>query len=250
MKKKVTQKLRKNINSKKTGKNKLTGKRPSKSSPSALSNARRKKSPKSVKRKEGVSARRKKGNSSKAAKIPQKTGRVKGRTGRSDLKAAVNPRTQPSYGQGAEEAVIKDSKEFPVARRVKTPFKEKELEKYRQLLIKRKLDIIGDIKAIEESNLSKSQKESSGDLSGYSLHMADMASDNYDREFYLGLADDERERLRKIDEALQRIKEKTYGICLESGKPINKKRLDVVPWAEYSIEIQTQHERQQKLLRY
>ena len=126
---------------------------------------------------------------------------------------------------------------------------KKDLKYFEKLLIDRKLSLIGDIKSISSNNLNTSRKDASGDLSSYSLHMADAATDNYDREFYLGLADEERELLRKIDEALMRIKNKTYGYCLESGAPINRKRLEVVPWAEYCIEIQTEHEKKERLMR-
>jgi len=45
-----------------------------------------------------------------------------------------------------------------------------------------------------------------------------------------------RDTLREIDEAMERIKDGTYGICLGTGKPINKRRLMAIPWAKYSIE--------------
>lgn len=86
-------------------------------------------------------------------------------------------------------------------------------------------------------------KESSGDLSGYSLHMADQATDNYDREFALNLADNGQEVLYKIDEALKRIEDKSFGICLECSKPINKARLKVVPFAEYCVPCQSTSEK-------
>lgn len=96
---------------------------------------------------------------------------------------------------------------------------------------------------VKGDTLNKSSKDSSGDLSGYSLHMADQATDNYDREFALNLAGNEQEFLYKIDEALKRIDEKTYGICTECSKPISKTRLKVVPFAELCITCQETQEK-------
>lgn len=96
---------------------------------------------------------------------------------------------------------------------------------------------------VKGDTLNRSSKDSSGDLSGYSLHMADQATDNYDREFALNLAGNEQEILYKIDEALKRIEDKSYGICTECSKPISKMRLKAVPFAELCIECQAAQEK-------
>jgi RNA polymerase-binding protein DksA len=72
--------------------------------------------------------------------------------------------------------------------------------------------------------------------------MADMASDNYEREFSLGRASDEQGVLYRIDEALKRIEEGTYGGCLQCGKLIPKKRLAAVPYAELCLECQKKND--------
>jgi RNA polymerase-binding protein DksA len=68
------------------------------------------------------------------------------------------------------------------------------------------------------------------------IHMADLGTDNYEQEFALGLMNSERRLLTEIDEALQRIEAGTYGICLGTGKPIPKARLEAQPWARYCVE--------------
>lgn len=123
---------------------------------------------------------------------------------------------------------------------------KKELEKFKKLLLKEREDILGGVDRIAEDNLKKSQRDASGDLSGYTFHMADMATDNYDREFSLGIADSERETLLKIDEALKRIEENTYGKCLSCGKKISKKRLAAVSHAEYCKVCQEKEESQKR----
>jgi RNA polymerase-binding protein DksA len=121
---------------------------------------------------------------------------------------------------------------------------KKDLEKYTKLLLEERKGILGGVDRISEENLKKSQRDASGDLSGYSFHMADMATDNYDREFSLGIADGERQTLSKIDDALKRIKENSYGKCQSCGKVIAKKRLNAVPHAENCKVCQEKEEAQ------
>lgn len=116
------------------------------------------------------------------------------------------------------------------------------LKKYKALLLKERETIGGGISHITEESLKTSQRDASGDLSGYSYHMADMASDNYEREFSLGRASDEQDLLYAIDEALKRIDDGTYGSCPQCGKQIPKKRLDALPHTEMCISCQTKDE--------
>ena len=79
---------------------------------------------------------------------------------------------------------------------------EKELEKYRQKLLKLKEEVTEDMKHVSEDALMKSQKDMSGDISGYGVHMADVASGSFERDFSLGRVSEDREVLIEIDEAL------------------------------------------------
>jgi RNA polymerase-binding transcription factor DksA len=90
----------------------------------------------------------------------------------------------------------------------------------------------------------KSQKDISGDISGYTLHIADVATDNYDRDFNLGLVSDERVILFEIEEALKRIEDKTYGICKLCEKPITKIRLSAIPYVKYCKKCQEKQEKE------
>ncbi len=123
---------------------------------------------------------------------------------------------------------------------------KRELERFKKLLLKERIEILGGVDKIKGEALKQSQREASGDLSGYSLHMADMATDNYDREFSLSIADAERETLMKIDDALSRIKDKSYGKCMACGKAISKKRLSAVCHAENCKKCQEKEESQKK----
>ena len=113
-----------------------------------------------------------------------------------------------------------------------------EVKKYKALLLKERERINGQLSHITEDTLKKSQRDAAGDLSGYSYHMADMASDDYEREFSLGRATEEQKALFSIDEALKRMEDGTYGNCLQCSKPILKKRLKAIPNTELCIECQ------------
>lgn len=117
-----------------------------------------------------------------------------------------------------------------------------ELQKYKDLLLKKKESLSKDIKQISKDALNKSQRDATGELSGYTFHMADVATDNYDREFNLGLATQEQKMLWEINEALGRIKDKSYGGCLGCNKPIPKKRLQAMPETKFCIACQSSTE--------
>ena len=130
----------------------------------------------------------------------------------------------------------------------KQRFKAKDLKQYKEILLEIRAKAAGELRHLEEDNLNTNQKEASGDLSGYSLHMADQASDNYDRELYLGLASTEQNLLNEIDHALKKIDENdgSYGLCEKTLKPIAKKRLAVQPYARLCIEAKEEEEREQR----
>ena len=126
---------------------------------------------------------------------------------------------------------------------MKKKLTKKELTEFRKLILKRKEEIDDEIKHISDDTLKKSQKEASGDISGYTYHMADVATDNYDREFSLGLASNERRTLYELDDALKRIADETFGYCDECKGSISKIRLKAVPSARLCIKCQEKREK-------
>jgi|SRR5690606_9279790 len=79
--------------------------------------------------------------------------------------------------------------------------------------------------------------------------LADRASSETDRAIELRARDRQRKLIAKIDAALQRLEDGTYGYCEETGEPISLKRLDARPIATLSIEAQERHERREKIYR-
>ena len=119
-------------------------------------------------------------------------------------------------------------------REIKTKLTKKELDEYRALLLVKRRQLFGMLSGMEDEAL----RSSGGNLSNMPVHMADMGSDVYDQDFTLGMAETERAILAEIDAALQRIEDKTFGVCQMTGKPISKARLDAKPWAKYTIEAE------------
>lgn len=125
----------------------------------------------------------------------------------------------------------------------------KDLDTFRKLLLNLRDRIVDGISFLAGDNLNHSQREASGDLSNYGIHMADQGTDNFDREFALSLVSNEQEVLYEIDEALHRIESGTYGICEMTGQPIEIERLKVLPYARYCREAQEQIEKKRKRFR-
>ena len=89
-----------------------------------------------------------------------------------------------------------------------------------------------------EAETTESMEDATGDLAtrGVDNHLGDNASETYDRELEEGLDEGVRDTLRRIDAALQRIEDGTYGICEIGGEPIGEERLRAIPWTERCID--------------
>ena len=120
-----------------------------------------------------------------------------------------------------------------------------QLKHFRQLLITERVKFAEEIKSIAKEN-SKSPREASGDLTAYTVHMADMAADTYERELSMNIVSSEQEVLYQIDDALKRIDEGTFGICQQCNTPITMSRLKAVPYASLCIKCQRAKEQKNK----
>ncbi|HVZ15106.1 MAG TPA: RNA polymerase-binding protein DksA [Bauldia sp.] len=123
----------------------------------------------------------------------------------------------------------------------KEPFmNDRQREYFRAKLLAWKEDILKEAKETLEHLQSESQNHSD---------FADRASSETDRAIELRARDRQRKLISKIDAALQRIDDGTYGYCEETGEPISLKRLDARPIATLSIEAQERHERRERVYR-
>jgi DnaK suppressor protein len=151
------------------------------------------------------------------------------------FKKKDNIKKKPAPDKSSKKQVPK-KKIAPVYTKASEYLGSEEVEHYKQLLLEKMQQIVGDVNSIEDEALKKSRLDASGDLSSMPIHMADIGTDNYEQEFALNLLDGERKMLREIIEALQRIDDGIYGICEVTGRGISKARLEARPWARYCIE--------------
>ncbi|PYL68791.1 MAG: molecular chaperone DnaK [Verrucomicrobia bacterium] len=123
------------------------------------------------------------------------------------------------------------------------PFVRKQKEKLLQLR-----DAMVDSMAGVAQGTLRSRAEGS-EASAFGMHQADAGSDAYDRDFALSLLSQEQDALYEIDEALKRIELGTYGKCEMSGRSIPRARLEAIPFARFTVECQSQLEKQSKASR-
>ncbi len=147
-------------------------------------------------------------------------------------KSAVVPATKSAEAQAAKANESKQS-----------PF----LKKQKAKLLALRDGMLDSMAGVAKDNL-RSRAEGS-EASAFGMHQADAGSDAYDRDFALSLLSQEQDALYEIEEALKRIENGTYGVCEISGKPIPHPRLEAIPFARYTVECQSQIEKQKKAIR-
>lgn len=115
-----------------------------------------------------------------------------------------------------------------------SPYSDEELEYFRQIIIKKRDEAEQEMESLQNS--LRESMENSSDESAYSFHMADAGTDAQEREKTYMLFNRTKKFIRYLDDALQRIDNKTYGVCKVTGKKISKGRLEAVPHTQLSIE--------------
>ena len=129
--------------------------------------------------------------------------------------------------------------------------REKKLDPFvrqqKQKLLQLRDAVVDSMAGVAQGTL-RSRAEGS-EASAFGMHQADAGSDAYDRDFALSLLSQEQDALYEIDEALKRIEVGTYGKCEMSGKPIPRARLEAIPFARFTVECQSQLEKQSRATR-
>jgi len=133
---------------------------------------------------------------------------------------------------------VDEEQESKSRKKPKSPFNKRELDKYREILLNKRRELVGDVSTMEMGVLNLGNK--SGDPA---TDVAEQGSDAYDQSLSIGLAEVDRKLIREIDAAIQRIEDKVYGLCEMTGKPISATRLNELPWARLSIEAARELER-------
>jgi len=120
--------------------------------------------------------------------------------------------------------------------------KAEELAHFKKLLLSVRERLVGKVDSMQGEALKRSRQDASGDLSNVPIHMADVGTDNYERELMIELIESGEESVRNIDTALEKIEDGSFGICEICNKKINKERLKAVPHARLCIDCQREEE--------
>ncbi len=106
---------------------------------------------------------------------------------------------------------------------------KKDLEHFQQLIMKKKEEVKKNLDYLRSTVLDSTTREATGDHSAYSYHMADLGTDNMEREKAFLFAARDEKYLKQLEQALERIRRGTYGICRVCNNEIARARLEAVP---------------------
>ena len=149
------------------------------------------------------------------------------------------PREKPKAAPA--KAVAEES--APAASAPKVRMGKPELKFFEALLNDKKETLIQELGYLEDNTMRLSSKEGAGDLSSHAYHLADHATETQDREQAFHMASREGKYLFYIEEALDRVRNGSFGVCKKCGKLIPKARLEAVPTAKMCIDCKTKQER-------
>jgi len=120
--------------------------------------------------------------------------------------------------------------------------KKSEMNDYKEVLVALRARLRGDVTQLADEALKRNRQDASGDLSTMPIHMADIGSDTFEQDFTLTLMESEEKTLQKIEIALTRIADGTYGTCENCGAAIPKARLHALPYALRCVECASKEE--------
>jgi RNA polymerase-binding protein DksA len=117
-----------------------------------------------------------------------------------------------------------------------------DIDRFREALLEERGRVEAAIQNLHDENPG-TLAEDAGEETAYDNHLADTATETYDRELDYTLEENSEHVLAEIEAALKRVEEGTYGICANCGKPVAVDRLDALPWATLCIDCQRDRER-------
>ena len=149
------------------------------------------------------------------------------------------PAAKPSAKAAAKPAA-KPAAEAPTLP-VKGGLSKSELKEFKTLLLARKAVLQGDVKTLEDEACKKGT-DAAGDLSTLPQHLADLGTDSHEQDISLGLMENETDELHEIQEAFERIKDGSFGLCESCRKKIPKERLKAIPYARLCVSCKKKEE--------
>ena len=186
------------------------------------------------------------GSTSKAAKTPAKAASAKpAAKPKAAAKPAPAPKAVAKPKAAPKPAPVKAAAPAPKPAPA-TPVNKvakKDHKHFEQRLLEERGRLLKELGYLEQNVLKQNQRDSSGDLSGYSFHMADLGTDAMEREKAFLFASAEGRAIYDVDEALRRLYSGNYGTCESCGQPIARERLEVVPHARLCVRCKEREEK-------
>ena len=145
-------------------------------------------------------------------------------------KPAAKPVAKPAAKPAAEPVLP-----------VKGGLSKAELKEFKALLLTRKATLQGDVKTLEDEACKKGT-DAAGDLSTLPQHLADLGTDSHEQDISLGLMENETDELHEIQEAFERIKDGSFGLCETCRKKVPKERLKAIPYARLCVSCKKKEE--------
>ena len=152
-------------------------------------------------------------------------------------KPAAKPAPKAATKPAAVEAAPAPAKIVPI----KGGLSKGELKEFKTLLLARKGVLQGDVKTLEDEACKKGT-DAAGDLSSLPMHLADLGTDSFEQDISLGLMENETDELHEIQEAFERIKDGSFGLCENCRKKIPKERLKAIPYARLCVSCKKKEE--------
>lgn len=119
----------------------------------------------------------------------------------------------------------------------------KDIEHFRKRLMEERQNILDELEWVESNYIGSSQRDSTGEVSGHTTHLADMGTDSSEMEKAYMIGDTRGQVLEDIDEALEKLEKDSYGTCESCGEQISSERLEVVPHARLCLKCKSDEER-------
>ncbi|HZE98582.1 MAG TPA: TraR/DksA C4-type zinc finger protein [Planctomycetota bacterium] len=138
-------------------------------------------------------------------------------------------------------ASAKPAAEATASLPVKGGLTKSELNEFKGLLLTRKKVLQGDVKTLEDEACKKGS-DAAGDLSTLPMHMADLGTDSHEQDISLGLMENESDEIHEIQDAFDRIKDGSFGLCENCRKKIPKERLRAIPYTRFCVPCKKKEE--------
>jgi len=157
-------------------------------------------------------------------------------------KKKTSPKKIASKKTAPKKTVKKSSKSAAEPKKkkfVKTYLSQRELKYFKDLIMEQKVEILENARRLRESIVDENTGDYVGENSTFSMHMAEHGTDEMEREKAFMFIQRDGKHLFYLENALERIEKKTYGLCVTCGKPIDRGRLEAVPITQHCIKCKT-----------